>query len=259
MKTKTFVAAVAILIAIQATAGPKEDFDLFRNGEKFVWDSTGHVKAKGVRMKISYPRTWKAAEGDRPNIVQKFLGGSVRGMTMTVTIQTRSIPGFAEMTEKERQELKTEFLSRDMAKECVPEVGRLISHKVTKIDGEPCAMMEFESLGERVGLKIGLKNLVFFIPRKDVLLTVTCATAGDVSTGFDAINKHYEEAKPLFLLISSSCVLTDKWDTVETVTDPAGGIDWGKIIWKGVATGLIALAIGGFYKIKSLSSNSNRA
>lgn len=212
MKTKVLVAVVAILIAIQATAGPKEDFDLFRNGEKLVWDSTGHVKAKGVRMKISHPRTWKAAEGDRPNIVQKFIGDPVRGMTMMVMIQTRSIPGFAEMTEKERQGLRTEFLSRDTAKEFVSEGGRLISHKVTKIDGEPCAMIEFEFSTERVGLKIGQKMLAFIIPRKDVLLMVQCATGGDVSTGFDAINKHYEEVKPLFLLISSSCVLTDKWE-----------------------------------------------
>lgn len=259
MKSRIISITLICLWSLSAVAGPKEDFELFRNGEKLVWDSTGHVKAKGVRMKISYPRTWKAAEGNRPNIVQKFIGDPVRGISMMVMIQTRSIPGFAEMTEKERQELRTEFLSRDTAKEFVSEGDRLISHKVTKIDGEPCAMIEFEVSTERVDLKIGQKMLAFIIPRKDVLLMVQCATGGDVSTGFDAINKHYEEVKPLFLLISSSCVLTDKWDTVETVTDPAGGIDWGKIIWKGVATGLIALAIGGFYKIKSLSSNSNRA
>jgi hypothetical protein len=210
MKTQITIVALICLWAVSVTAGPKEDFELFRNGEKLVWDSTGHAKAKGIRMKISYPRTWKAAEGSRPNIVQKFTSDSGRGMEM-VMIQTRALPMpyDRDLTESEKQEV----VSRAVAKEFVPDGGRLLSHKVTRIDGEICAMIESEYVIERVGLKIGQRRLDFIIPRKGVLLIVQCATGGDASSGFDAINKHYDETKPLFLLISSSCVLTEKWKT----------------------------------------------
>ncbi len=210
MKTRITLVALICFWTVSATAGPKEDFELFRNGEKLVWDSTDHDKAKGIRMKIAYPRTWKAAEGSRPNIVQKFTSDSGRGIEM-VMVMTRAFPKpyDRDLTESEKQEV----VSRDVAKDAVPDGGRLVSHKVTKVDGEVCAMMESEVVGERVGLKLGQKVLTFIIPRKGVLLTVQCSTGGDASAGFDAINKHYEEVKPLFLLISSSCVLTEKWKT----------------------------------------------
>jgi hypothetical protein len=210
MKTRITLTTLACFWVVSATAGPKEDFELFRNGEKLVWDSTGHQKAKGIQMKISYPRTWKAAEGSRPNIVQKFTSDSGRGMEM-VMVMTRALPKpyDRDLTESEKQEV----VSRDVAKEFVPDGGRLVSHKVTKIDGEVCLMMESELVSERVGLKIGQKMLTFIIPLKGVLLVVQCSTGGDASSGFEAINKHYEEVKLLFLLISSSCVLTEKWKT----------------------------------------------
>ena len=210
MKTRITLIALICCWAVSATAGTKEDFELFRNGEKLVWDSTGHEKAKGIRMKVSYPRTWKAAEGSRPNIVQKFASDSGRGVEMLL-VMTRTLPKpyDRELTEKEKQE----FVSRDMAKEFVPDGGRLVSHKVTKVDGEVCAMIEAELVTERVGLKIGQRMLTFIIPRKGVLLMVQCSTGGDATSGFEAINRHYEEVKPLFLLISSSCVLTEKWKT----------------------------------------------
>lgn len=210
MKTRITVAALISLWAFCATAGTKEDFYLFRNGETLVWDSTGHEKAKGIRMKISYPRTWKAAEGSRPNIAQKFVSDAGRGMEM-VGVQTMALPKpyDRDLTQKEKQEM----VSRDMVKDYIPDGGRLVSHKVTKIDGEVCAMIEYELVTERIGLKLGQKLLTFIIPRKGVVLMIQCTTGGDASSGFDAINKHYEEVKPLFLIISSSCVLTEKWMT----------------------------------------------
>jgi hypothetical protein len=209
LKTLRTVISFIWLGAFAASAGPREDFELFRSGEKLVWDSTGHEKAKGVRLKISYPRTWKAAEGSRPNILQKFTSNS--GGLATVLLMTRALPKpyDRELTASE----KLEVVSRDVSKEFIPDGGRMVSHQITKVDGEVCAMLESEVTTERVGAKIGLKSLTFIIPRKGVLLMLQCSTGGDASSGFDAINKHYEEVKPLLLSIAASCVLMEKWKT----------------------------------------------
>lgn len=210
MKTRLFGVAYFGLIVLCAFGGPTNDFQLFREGETLVWDSSGHEKAKGIRMKISYPRTWKASEGSRPNIVQKFASDGGLGKEM-VMILTRALPKEfdRELTEKEKQEL----FSRDSVKQFLPDGGRFISHKFTKVDGEVCAMVESEHVTERVGLKIGQKSLTFVIPHGNAVVLIHCLTGGNASAGFETINKQYNGAKGLFLLISSSCVLTKKWKT----------------------------------------------
>ncbi len=183
-----------------------DDIALFGNGGKSAWDSTGHVKANGVRMKISYPNTWAAAEGSRPHIVQKFVSGAKMDMVMIQVIPLNA--SFDELNDAEKQEA----LSREILTEFLPDLGKAVSHSITKIDGEMCAMMEFELMSERVGLKLGQKSLAFIIPRPQALLIIHCATGGEASSGLEATRTRYDAKKPLFLLIANSCILTDKWD-----------------------------------------------
>jgi hypothetical protein len=64
------LSAIFLISGLAPTmAGPKEDLDQFVRGEKLVWDSSRHPKAHGIRMKISYPRSWGAKEGNRPHMV----------------------------------------------------------------------------------------------------------------------------------------------------------------------------------------------
>jgi hypothetical protein len=74
-------------------------------------------------------------------------------------------------------------------------------------------MFESESINERAGFKIGQKLLTFMVPRKEGVIFIRCSTGGDASSGIEAIRRHYDEVKPLFLLISASCVFPDKWKT----------------------------------------------
>ena len=140
-------------------------------------------------------------------MVQNFVSDSGTGMEM-VMIQVRTLPEpyNRELTEEEKREI----ISRDMVSEFAPG-GNLLSYEVTKIDGEPCAMVETEQINERVGFKIGQKILTFVVPRKGAILCVQCSVGGDAENGFQSIRQRYEEAKPLLLLMASSCVLSDKW------------------------------------------------
>jgi hypothetical protein len=201
------IAGLLFVASLHAVAGTAEDIKLFSSGGKLTWDSTGHEKAKGVAMKISYPSSWQAAEGSRPNIVQKFVGEAGKGGAMMM-VMTKAMPGeFAqrELTEAEKKEL----LARDVMESFVPDGGKLISYQLTKIDGEACAMLESEAVGERLGFKIKQKMLSLIIPRKGVLLMIQCSVGGDAAG--EAVNQQYAQTKPLFLLMASSCVLTDKW------------------------------------------------
>lgn len=181
----------------------------FAKGQKRTWSSKDHAKAKGIKMKISYPSGWQAKEGTRPNILQKFVGKSASGMDV-VTLTTRSLPApfDRELTDDEKKEV----LARDVVTEMLPEGAKILSHTVTKIDGEMCAMAESLYITERVGIQIAQKGMVFVIPRPGTLLLVQCATGVDAANGLAGLNARYASVQKLYMLIGASCVFVDKWE-----------------------------------------------
>ena len=44
----------------------------FASGNRKKFHTADHPKSKGLKMVLSYPNSWLAEEGDRPNVVQKF-------------------------------------------------------------------------------------------------------------------------------------------------------------------------------------------
>jgi len=207
------LSTVSFLVCISTTAGaePRQDLKSFLLGEKATWDSTGHSKAEGVRLKISYPRSWGAKEGNRPHILQKFASDAGKGMEI-VMVQVRPLP--APYNRALSEEEKKEAISRDVVSELAPGES-LLSYETTRIDGEPCAMIETEKTTERAGFTIGQKMLTFFVPLNGAILSLQFAVGGDAKNGFQQIRQRYEETKPLFLLVASSCILTDKWKKTE--------------------------------------------
>lgn len=204
---KQLLFALTTITLGTATAGaePTEDLQSFIAGEVATWNSTGHPKAAGIQMKISYPKNWTAKEGNRPHIVQKFFGAFDRGMEQFI-VQVRELPApMADPNKEERQMLFDAFA------EAMSHGGSLVSRAVTKIDGEDCDMLETTNVTERAGMKVGQKALTFVIPRKGAVLILQGSVGGDATVGFDKIEERYQVAKPLMKLIASSCVLTDKW------------------------------------------------
>ena len=94
----------------------------------------------------------------------------------------------------------------------LPEGAKLLSQKITKIDGEMCAMAEFLYVTERVGIKIAQKGMVFVIPRPKTLLFVQCATGADAANGLAGLNARYASVQKLYMLIGASYVFVDKWE-----------------------------------------------
>jgi len=187
--------ALALSLAA-AKADPKDDLKSFLGGEVATWDSSGHPKAAGIQMKISYPKNWTAKEGNRPHIVQKFF----------VMVQVRELPEPMRDPNKEERQMLFDAFAEEMS-----HGGNLVSRAVTKIDGEDCDMLETTNVTERAGMKVGQKVLTFVIPRKGAVLILQGSVGGDATAGFDKIEERYQAAKPLLQLIASSCVLTDKW------------------------------------------------
>src|SRR5580765_5844585 len=82
------IAAVFVWpVALAVTPTAKE----FLSGNKTRFSTAGHPKAKGVSMSLYYPRNWTAQEGERPNIVKKFVGKGQDALAI-VAIHTSALP-----------------------------------------------------------------------------------------------------------------------------------------------------------------------
>jgi hypothetical protein len=203
-------ASLLACISTTAAADPRQDLKSFLLGEKASWDSTGHPKAKGIRMKISYPKTWAADEDNRPHIAQMFTSEAGRGLELFMVL-IKPLPEFpygdyVALNKEEKKEVL-----REIAMLGAPEGGRLLSFDVTQIEGEDCAMYESEHVGGRAGMTIGQRMLTFAIPREGALLLLQGSVGGDATNGLEEIGRRYVVTKPLLQQIAASCVLTDKY------------------------------------------------
>ena len=63
----------------------------FSDGYRQRYESAGTGKAKGVAFNLQVPISWKAMEGNRPNVVAKFVSENGRGLEFFVVL-IRAMP-----------------------------------------------------------------------------------------------------------------------------------------------------------------------
>lgn len=203
----TFVAAI-LLTPQPAQADPKADFQLFASGKKLTFDSTGHEKANGIRIKLSYPKTWKASEGERPHIIQKLESEGGRGVD-NFMLQIRPLP--PEYNHDLTADDKKLLTSKTFLMRYIPKNVKLIEYKQTMIDGEPCGMFAILATTEVAGTQLVIYSILYFIPIKGFFVMLNAGSCGKADEGVDAITSHYRDVKPVFQQIAASCILLDKW------------------------------------------------
>jgi hypothetical protein len=88
MVTRLILMNAALILLLPSTllAQPVAPVREFIDGGRTTFSTNDHPKTKGVNFTIAYPNSWAAAEGDRPNIVQKFTSEAGRGLEMAVIV-----------------------------------------------------------------------------------------------------------------------------------------------------------------------------
>jgi len=168
-----------------------------------------HPKAKGINISIEYPSHWESAEGERPNVVQKFSGDASDGITRSVLILIKDAPKILSLFSAE--DIANELFSGDTLKEAIPPGGIYISGKSTKYDGQPGALIIFSIDLEQAGVTMKLYTLqhIFFYNGK--IISVQCGVGG-LGLTQEELYQEFEEYIPLFGQIGNSIVIHDKWD-----------------------------------------------
>jgi hypothetical protein len=159
----------------------------------------GHPKAKGVNLKLKPPVGWAIEEGDRPNIVKKF----VYDNNSYMIIVKDNITFFSRNEVRELLEddvYVNEFISDASSFLQYPEI---LNHDIVTIDKYPTLVFTMKGQMERSGIKMSLifKNWIFFYEDKIVFLQ-----CGGIN------NNEFYTLEGLFNLITNSVIFPEQYN-----------------------------------------------
>lgn len=159
----------------------------------------GHPKAKGVNLKLKPPADWAIEEGDRPNIVKKFVNRNNSYMIIVkdnITFFSRN-----EVRELlEDDDYVNEFISDASSFLQYPEI---LNHDIVTIDKYPTLVFTMKGQMERSGIKMSLifKNWIIFYEDKIVFLQ--CGGINDTE---------FYTLEGLFNLVTNSVIFPEQYN-----------------------------------------------
>lgn len=180
----------------------------FTSGNRTKFSTAGHPKSKGLDMVLSYPNSWSAQEGERPNIVQKFFSEGGRGLEGALII-TKNLP-LPPGTVISEDELKELFAPAEM-KAMLPRGANFIQARRTKIEGIPAGVLEYSMRQERAGLTFDSQFISYMFIYGTTLVQLQCMVTAGQPTSSVVLARKMDDFKPLFFLMANSIVLRDKW------------------------------------------------
>ena len=181
-----------------------KESDINKLGEYLSFKN--HPKAKGVNIKIKKSEAFRKEEGDRPNIVTKFIH---KKKNLVYLIQILKNNAFIS-----RNTVKELFSSKDkvesIAADYVSGVGfdaNIISSKTVTIDNYQAIEVIYEYEKEQMGKTFKFKNVSWLILYEDTWINLG---------GFQSDeNENFNESYKMFFQITNSVVFEDQYNSIK--------------------------------------------
>lgn len=210
MMTRLSLMSAAFIVLLQPShvlAQAAEPAREFLEGNRTTFSTKGHPKAKGVNFTIVYPKSWAAEEGERPNVVQKFVseGGHGREMATILTKELPLPPGTV-VTNEDMKELFAPSELRGM----LPDGAVFVDARSTEIEATPAGILEYTIRVDRAGVTALLHAWSLVFLSGSTIVQVQFTVGGPAGAERDAARR-MATFKPLFTLMANSIVIPDKW------------------------------------------------
>ncbi|GAB2783586.1 hypothetical protein HNQ93_002325 [Hymenobacter luteus] len=193
---------IETLLIYQYNNGGEEFLDNYT----YTFKTKGHAKSKGTDWKIKIPRSWKALEAERPNIIQKFTSENGYG-NYTIILMVKDLPLHKGYKASEKELLETFSLSN--AKGMIPEGSTFISHKRVVIDNQPGMVIESSHTEKRLDLEIRFRMIQYvFIYKNQMYITQGMIAQKSSDMTLEQLSTRFS---PLFRLIINSLVLNAQY------------------------------------------------
>lgn len=141
----------------------------FLDGYKYKYSNNGAGKAKGVAFSIESPITWRAEDGDRPNIVQKFTSENGRGFEILL-ILIKDIPLLSgeEITEED----VLEILNPTDLQDFIPSGGVYINSGKLTLERLPGFWLHYKADVTRVRSTAALEAIMYTVFYKNKMIQI---------------------------------------------------------------------------------------
>lgn len=179
----------------------------FSAGFTTKYSTKGHSKSKNTDWQIKIPKSWKAEEGERPNIIQKFTSDYGNGNeSFMLLVNELDLPVGYKMT---NEELNRFFSEKEMNTLMTTTNRKFISFTKMTIENNIGGMVECEQTSERMGVQIKMRLVQFMFIMDNKMYILFCS----VSSSNISIDLGVEMKKYLLLFkqVANSSVLRDQY------------------------------------------------
>lgn len=172
----------------------------FSDGYRQRFSSDGHKKSLGIKLVLQAPKSWKAKEGERPHILQKWVSQNGTGLEM-MHLDIRDCEEYTP-TDSEVETL----VSSGEVKEIMPSGATYINSGLFSLEMRKGYWMEMSLVQERVGIKLYQHirmHQLFFRGKAIGLMCQTSSAIEDKATADEA----FKRINPLCQQVLNSLVL----------------------------------------------------
>jgi len=181
----------------------------FLNGYVREYRSDGRGKALGLKIALEHPMSWKAEEGRRPHILQKFASTD---SLASATISLNDVP-FASKSFSEQENLQylssREYIEKEM------HGARFISAGATTIAGKQASFCNVTIQRSAPAGDLTLRARIYYILHKEKVVAISFDVARVGLLSLKDIEPIFDRYEKLFELIASSVDFFDKYESAE--------------------------------------------
>lgn len=152
-------------------------------------------RALGLKFSLRYPRDWKQARPDGPQVLAKFVSGQGKNAESLVIFVAPERPKSPIISEQFRKEIFNGILAGYRCKYCA------VSSRPVKLAGHEGVAVSFEDFKNKAHLKV----TNYLLPVGNKLITIQCRVE---SPKKDAeLEARFQRCRPLFDRIAQSLAL----------------------------------------------------
>jgi hypothetical protein len=192
---------------LQTQFGDQPEKEIHQNYVK-TYCTKGHAKAKKTDWQIKVPYSWLQLEGDRPNIIQKFVRNEGNNNLAFIMLLVKDLPSDAR--EPVSSSDWDEMLSAESysSKDATGREMKFIYSQKMVFDGIAGGLVYIESTMPRLGsvYYTGMYQFMFYY-KNQLYLLECCAVSADKNQQIKMAAKY----KQLFLLVAHSIVVNTQY------------------------------------------------
>ena len=187
---------IETILAYQYLNSPAEEF---LAGFSREYRTGSHKNAKGIDALIKVPVSWKAREGEHPNVVQIFVSENGRGNESVVILANDiDLPRDYQMTKEDLDEIYSE----SGLKEMIPDDAKFISASRVTFDNQTAGIIVYDVTLKGTEPIATQRHRSLVLVRGTKMLFIQCTVTA--VTGKSTLHERFQKFESLFELVGKS-------------------------------------------------------